>query len=117
MSGGGPSSSRDRDGVAAFHTTDWAARQMMPADPAEHRPRSEEHPLSSPAPGQPMISTAVAATALYELFLANADRGDNAANDDLIAEMVGRIRSQQDKTPDRSQLLDRIAYDTAQAHH
>ncbi len=36
-------------------------------------------------------------TALCELFLANADRGDNAANDHLIAEMVARIRTQQEQ--------------------
>jgi hypothetical protein len=43
-----------------------------------------------------MISVEAAARALCELFLANADRGDNAANDHLIAEMVGRIRTQQE---------------------
>jgi hypothetical protein len=32
---------------------------------------------------------------LGELFLANADRGDDAANDDLVAELVRRIRAQQ----------------------
>ncbi len=31
--------------------------------------------------------------ALAKLFLANADRGRNAANDDLIAEMQRRIRA------------------------
>jgi hypothetical protein len=34
--------------------------------------------------------------ALGELFLGNADRGDDAANDDLVAELVRRIRAQQD---------------------
>ena len=42
-----------------------------------------------------MISAEAAARALCELFLANADQGDNAANDHLIAEMVGCIRAQQ----------------------
>ncbi len=44
-----------------------------------------------------MISAEAAARALCELFLANADRGDNAANDHLIAEIVGRIRTQQEQ--------------------
>lgn len=32
---------------------------------------------------------------LCDYFLANADRGDNAANDELVAELVRRIRGQQ----------------------
>ena len=52
--------------------------------------------MSSPVPGPPTISAEAAARALCELFLANADRGDNAANDYLIAEMVRRIRTQQE---------------------
>ncbi|MGH3824584.1 MAG: hypothetical protein ACRDRA_17385 [Pseudonocardiaceae bacterium] len=43
-----------------------------------------------------MISAETAATALCEMFLANADRGDNAANDYLIAEIVDRIRTRQE---------------------
>jgi hypothetical protein len=78
----------------------------MPADPAgvpgpEHRPRPTPDPggqlVNSPVPGSPMISAEAAARALCELFLANADRGDNAANDHLIAEMVERIRTQQEQ--------------------
>lgn len=53
--------------------------------------------MSSPVPGPPIISAEAAARALCELFLANADRGNNAANDYLIAEMVGRIRTQQEQ--------------------
>lgn len=51
-----------------------------------------------------MISAEAAARALCELFLANADRGDNAANDHLIAEMVDHIRTRWrdvDSTPTR----------------
>ena len=53
---------------------------------------------STPCPaGLPVIvSPETARRALGELFLANADRGDDAANDDLVAELVGRIRAQQD---------------------
>lgn len=45
-------------------------------------------------PGPPLISADAAARALRDLFLANADRGDNAANDELVAELVRRIRAQ-----------------------
>jgi hypothetical protein len=51
--------------------------------------------MSSPVPSPSAISQAAAADALCAYFLANADRGDNAANDDLVAELVGRIRAQQ----------------------
>lgn len=44
----------------------------------------------------PVIDSQEAAgPALGALFLANADRGDNAANDHLVAALVRRIRSQQ----------------------
>lgn len=53
----------------------------------------------------PVIDSPEAAgQALGELFLANADRGDDAANDDLVAELVRRIRAQQDsRDGDRDQ--------------
>ncbi|MGH3824097.1 MAG: hypothetical protein ACRDRA_14895 [Pseudonocardiaceae bacterium] len=38
-------------------------------------------------------SPAAAAQALCDYFLANADCGDHAANDELVAEMVRRIRA------------------------
>ncbi|MGH3774778.1 MAG: hypothetical protein ACRDRR_03425 [Pseudonocardiaceae bacterium] len=40
------------------------------------------------------MSTDAAATALRDFFLANAERGDNAANDQLVTELVCRIRAQ-----------------------
>jgi hypothetical protein len=44
----------------------------------------------------PVIDSPEAAgRALGELFLTNADRGNDAANDDLVAEVVRRIRAQQ----------------------
>jgi hypothetical protein len=49
--------------------------------------------VSSPVPGPPVISVDAAARALQEYFLANADRGDNAANDELVAEMLRRMRA------------------------
>ncbi len=52
--------------------------------------------MSAPGSGSPLIdSPAAAAEALRDYFLANADRGDNAANDELVADLVRRIRSQQ----------------------
>lgn len=50
--------------------------------------------MSSRVPGLPLISADAAARALRDLFLANADRGDNAANDELVTELVRRIRAQ-----------------------
>lgn len=44
--------------------------------------------------GPPLISADAAAAVLRDFFLANADRGDNAANDQLVAELVRRIRVQ-----------------------
>lgn len=52
------------------------------------RPR----PLTGPVV---VNSPDVAARALGEHFLANADRGDNAANDELVAELLRWIRAQQ----------------------
>ncbi|MGH3897088.1 MAG: hypothetical protein ACRDTA_02320 [Pseudonocardiaceae bacterium] len=46
------------------------------------------------APAPPLISADAAAEALRDFFLANAERGDNAANDQLVAELVRRIRAQ-----------------------
>lgn len=51
--------------------------------------------MSSPVPDPPLISADAAARALQEYFLVNADRGDNAANDELVAEMLRRIRAVQ----------------------
>jgi hypothetical protein len=50
--------------------------------------------VSSPVvPGPPLISADAAARALQEYFLANADRGDNAANDEFVAELLRRMRA------------------------
>jgi hypothetical protein len=59
-------------------------------NPGVHRgtPRPADLPV--------IDSPEAAGRALGELFLGNADRGDDAANDDLVAELVRRIRAQQD---------------------
>ena len=49
--------------------------------------------MSSPEPDPPLISADAAAQALQEYFLANADRGNDAANDELVAEMLRRMRA------------------------
>lgn len=55
---------------------------------------SGERPL--PLTGPVVVdSPDAAARALGQHFLANADRGDNAANDDLVAELLRWIRAQQ----------------------
>ena len=56
-------------------------------------PVTDPSPAGSPAPGPPLISAEAAARALQECFLANADRGDNAANDELVAELLRRMRA------------------------
>lgn len=81
----------------------------MPADPGAAAGlstdrRSEEQLVSAPVPDSPTISAQTAANALCEEFLTNADRGDNAANDHLITEIVDRIRTRErdvDRTPTR----------------
>ncbi len=72
-------------------------QDVDPAEPsrdasATGRPR----PVSAPPGGPPVIDNpAAAALALRDYFLANADRGDHAANDELVAELVRRIRVHQ----------------------
>jgi len=53
-------------------------------------------------PGPPLISADAAARALQEHFLANADRGDDAANDELVAELLRRIRARQATATNRT---------------
>ncbi|MGH3983777.1 MAG: hypothetical protein ACRDST_14120 [Pseudonocardiaceae bacterium] len=49
----------------------------------------------------PLIdSPGTAARALCDYFLANADRGENATNDELVAELVHRIRAQRASSDD-----------------
>ena len=59
----------------------------------DHTPQDRQITGEPPVPGPPLISADAAAQALQEYFLANADRGDDAANDELIAEILRRIRA------------------------
>ncbi|HET9254673.1 MAG TPA: hypothetical protein VFO16_05665 [Pseudonocardiaceae bacterium] len=45
-----------------------------------------------PSPDQPVISRRLAAEAIVNYFLANADAGNHAANDELVAELARRQR-------------------------
>lgn len=77
---------------------------QFPSKAPAGRRSSAPTPLQAPG-GQPdpkhlagggVISEAHAAgRALCDYFLANADRGDNAVNDELVAELVRRIRMRQ----------------------
>jgi hypothetical protein len=60
-----------------------------------NRPWPEGRPVSSPAPDPPVISADAAARMLCDYFLANAERGDNAANDEFVAELALRLRTGQ----------------------
>ncbi|MGH3814030.1 MAG: hypothetical protein ACRDUV_16525 [Pseudonocardiaceae bacterium] len=66
---------------------------MVCVDGIASGPGLRGHLVSSPAPDSPLISGDAAARALQDYFLANADRGDNAANDELVAELARRIRT------------------------
>jgi hypothetical protein len=81
--------------VSTLHR--WALSPQCGNSPDSDRPPAETAPGGRPDTTAPVRSAAAdaAAAALQELFLANADRGDNAANDELVAELVCRIRAQQ----------------------
>lgn len=81
----GPSLRTDHDTTVEASPRQWDG----------HAARSGRYSVDLPSPGPPLISAAAAASALQGYFLANADRGDNAANDQLVAELVRRIRAQQ----------------------
>ena len=59
----------------------------------DHTPQDHQIPGEPPVPGPPLINGDAAARALQEYFLANADRGDDDANDELVAEMLRRMRA------------------------
>lgn len=64
-------------------------------DHESNQPCPGNRPVSSPKPGPPVISADAAARVLCDYFLTNADRGDNAANDEFVAELALRIRAGQ----------------------
>jgi hypothetical protein len=88
---------------AALRVPDPQLPTKIPAGRRSSIPTLPPAPGGQPDPNSddsgndpPLIdSSAAAAQALCAYFLANADRGDNAANDELVAELVRRIRIQQ----------------------
>ncbi len=69
---------------------------LMPADLVGVPNPDELDPLVSvPIPELPVMSAQDAGKVLCELFLTNAERGNNAVNDELVAELVHRIRTAQ----------------------
>jgi hypothetical protein len=67
-----------------------------PASVTRSGGRLEGRLMSYSVSGPPLIdSPDAAARMLCDYFLANADRGNNAANDELVAELIHRIRTQQ----------------------
>ncbi|MGH3936765.1 MAG: hypothetical protein ACRDS1_17585 [Pseudonocardiaceae bacterium] len=70
--------------------------------PAGRRSSALEAPGGQPDPSPVITSPAAAAQTLCDHFLANADRGDHAANDELIAELLHRIRARQAAIETRS---------------
>lgn len=71
---------------------------LLSTPPAGRRSSTPEAPCGQPDPNpvitRPVImSPTTVAQALCDHFLTNADRGDHAANDELIAELLRRIRA------------------------
>ena len=58
--------------------------------------------VSSAVPDPPVISADDAAQVLCDYFLANAERGDNAANDEFVAELALRMRTRQARSDGES---------------
>jgi hypothetical protein len=64
-------------------------------DHENNRPCPGGRPVNSPVPDPLVISADTADRVLCDYFLANAERGDNAANDEFVAELALRIRAGQ----------------------
>lgn len=89
MSGGGPARAPEPGGVVVFRADRGASVDQDSQDRQVPRPSPELVGVL----GSPLISTDAAAKALRDLFLANADRGNDAANDELVDALVRRIRA------------------------
>jgi hypothetical protein len=86
----------DRDPATHRRTTPQVPEPGFPnKTPAGRRSSTPDAPGGQPDPTPVIPNPAAAAQALCDHFLVNADRGDHAANDELVAELVRRIRSRQ----------------------
>jgi hypothetical protein len=86
----------DRDPATSREAGLQIPQPEFPAKtPAGRRSSTPDAPGGQPDPTPLIPNPAAAARALRDHFLANADRGDHAANDELVAELVRRIRSRQ----------------------
>ncbi|MGH3926812.1 MAG: hypothetical protein ACRDTT_28770 [Pseudonocardiaceae bacterium] len=89
----------DRDPATHRWSTPQVPEPELPTKiPAGRRSSTPEAPGGQPDPNpvitSPVImSPAAVAQALCDHYLTNADRGDDAANDELIAELLRRIRA------------------------
>jgi hypothetical protein len=86
----------DRDPATSLQAAAEVPEPEFPSKtPAGRRSRTPEAPGGQPDPTPVIPNPAAAARALCDHFLVNADRGDHAANDELVAEQVRRIRCRQ----------------------
>jgi hypothetical protein len=95
MNGEGPARGPKPSGAVVVPQQTWTRasarcmtlRSVFPS-------RRERRAVNIPASGSVLVSANVAANALHDYFLANADRGANAANDELVEALVHRIRAE-----------------------
>lgn len=86
----------DRDPATRRWSTLQVPEPELPTKtPAGRRSSTPEAPGGQPDPSPVIMNSAAVAQALCDHFLTNADRGDHAANDELIAELLRRIRARQ----------------------
>lgn len=80
-----------------------SGRLLMPADLVGVCGSGAPDPLVNlPIPESPVMSAQDAARALCELFLTNAERGNRAGHDELVAELAHRVRAQQQSSDHHS---------------
>lgn len=85
-------------GSPAMASTSWSVAATTPLQAAGYYPFIAAQPRSRPLndivenPNRLVISRQLAAQAIMNYFLANAEAGSHAANDELIAELARRQR-------------------------
>ncbi len=86
MSGDGHAQAPKPSGAVVFHNRRGPEHRAGCMTSRHRYPHREERhrAVNLPASAFALISANVAANALHDYFLANADRGDNAANEALL---------------------------------